>query len=106
MGGRCNELILGIPQFGTDSIHGIGYILRRVARHVLLDRIAEQLAPRFLRTPREPLRSIENIVWNGHRRLHTISITAAVWRGRGSFMVGAACRASWRTTPHPPRTPC
>jgi hypothetical protein len=41
MGGRCNELILGIPQVGADSIHGIRYVLWRVARHVLLERIAE-----------------------------------------------------------------
>jgi hypothetical protein len=80
MGGRRNELIGGIPQVGTDSVHGFGYIFGSVARHVLLDRIAEQLAPRFLRTPREPLRSIKDIVWNGHRRLHTISITLPVWQ--------------------------
>src|ERR1035438_3262965 len=79
MGGRCNELIGGIPQFGTDSIHGVRYIFWRVARHVLLDRIAEQLAPRFLGSPREPLCSVKDIVRNGNRRLHTISITAADW---------------------------
>jgi hypothetical protein len=64
MGGRSNELIGGIAQFGADPIHGIRYIFWRVARHVLLDRIAEQLAPRFLRSPREPLCSVKDIVRN------------------------------------------
>src|SRR5664279_13511 len=82
MGGRCSELILGIPQFATDSIHGIRYVLRCVAGHVLLDRIAEQLAPRFLGTPREPLGCFKDIVGNGDRRLHTISITT--WIGHKS----------------------
>src|SRR5450759_3683510 len=82
MGGRCNELIGGTPQFGADSIHGIRYILWRVARHVLLDCIAEQLAPRFLGTPREPLGSFKDIVWNGNGSLHSISITSTVWRPR------------------------
>src|ERR1035437_2007705 len=72
MGGRCNELIGGTPQFGTASIHGIRSILWRLARHVLLDRIAEQLAPRFLRSPREPLGSFKDIFWNGNGGLHTI----------------------------------
>jgi hypothetical protein len=81
MGGRCNELIGGISQFGADPIHGIRYIFRRVASHVLLNRIAEQLAPRFLGSSRKPLCSIKDIVWNGNRRLHTISITTAVWGG-------------------------
>ena len=64
MGGRCNELIGGISQFGAYPIHGIRYIFWRVARHVLLDRIAEQLAPRFLSSPRESLCSVKDIVRN------------------------------------------
>ena len=64
MGGRCDELIGGISQFGADSIHGIRYIFRRVARHVFLDRVAEQLAPRFPGSPREPLCSFKDIVRN------------------------------------------
>src|ERR1035437_2661020 len=110
MGGRCNELIGETPQFGTDSMHGIRYILWRVARHVLLDRIAEQLAPRFLRSPREPLGSFKDIVWNGNRSLHAFSITTAVWlpreRGAAFFMRCAASPASSRTTSYPPRIPC
>src|ERR1019366_4543677 len=110
MGGRCNEVVFGIPQCGTDSIHGIRDILWCVASHVLLDRVAEQLAPRFLGSLREPLRSFKNVVGNGNRSLHTISITAAVWRspkgGAAFFMLCAASPASWRTRLHPPRTPC
>src|ERR1035441_5346649 len=110
MGGRCNEVVFGIPQCGTDSIHGIRYVLRRVARHVLLDRIAEQLAPRFLGSPRQSLGACKDIVRNRNRRLHTISITATVWRprkgGAAFFMPSSASPASWRTRWHPPRTPC
>ena len=72
MGDRCHEVIAGIPQFGTDSIHGIRYILRRVARQVFPDRIAEQLAPGFLGAPRQPLGAFNDIVRNGNHRPHNI----------------------------------
>src|ERR1035441_4581134 len=109
MGGRCNEVVFGIPHCGTVWIRGIRYVLRRVARHVLLDRSAEQLAPRFLGSPRQSLGACKDIVRNRNRRLHTISITATVWRprkgGAAFFMLCDASPASSRTTRHPPRTP-
>jgi hypothetical protein len=76
MSGPCDKLIGGTPQFGTDPVHGIRYFIRRVACHVLLDRVAEQLAPRFLGTPREPLGSFKDIVRNGNRSLHTTSVVS------------------------------
>src|SRR5664279_5622631 len=88
MGGRCRELVFGIPQRRTDSIHGIRYIFWRVTRDILLDRIAEQLAPRFPGSPREPLGAFKDIVRDGNRSLHTISITTAAWfpeRGAAFF---------------------
>jgi hypothetical protein len=55
---------LSAAPIATNSIHGIGDLLGRVSSQVLRDRIAEQLAPRFLRAPGQPLRSFENVIRN------------------------------------------
>jgi hypothetical protein len=59
--------ICRLAQPGTGAVHGIGHIIRGVPRDVFPHRIAEQLTARFLRTPREPFRAFEHIVWDGNR---------------------------------------
>ena len=78
-GGRLQKRTasFGLPEFGANSIHRFRDLFRSVARYVFPDSIAEQLAARLLRAPREPLCSREHIVRDRDCSLHTASITGS-----------------------------
>lgn len=74
-GSRGNKRINNLTKLGTDSIHGIGYFVWRMPGYIFSKGLAEQLAPRLLGPARQPIRPLKNVIRNGNRCLHTLSIT-------------------------------
>jgi hypothetical protein len=75
-GSGGNERIRFAAGLGAGPVHRLGDFIGRMARHVLFQGVAEQLAPGLLAPPREPLGSVEDFIGNRDRSFHTFSITA------------------------------
>src|SRR5450759_3022379 len=108
-----------------DSIHRLRYAIRRMARQVFAERACIHFAPRPLRPVREGLSPLKDLIWDGNRCLHTLSITRYNFRSTftlvtcaerlGVHLRAAVCGrpsvsaapAGWtaapRSRPQPPR---
>jgi len=73
--GCRDEFIRQGFNLGTDLIHCLCNLVGRVARNILLQRVAKDLAPRPFCTPSQPLRCFEDIIWNRDCCFHTVSVT-------------------------------
>ena len=62
--GDRDERIFLIADPIENPIHGLSDFIRRMARHVLLERFAEYVAAGAAAPPRQTLRSLEQFVWN------------------------------------------
>ena len=74
-GGGENKRIRFAAGLGAGPVHRLGHLIGRMARHVLFQSVAEQLAPGFLAPPCEPLGSVEDFIGNRDRDSHTFSVT-------------------------------
>src|SRR5438128_1572220 len=75
--GGGNERVFRSTCLGARPVHRLRDLVRRVARQVLLERIAEEPAARLLGPAGQPLRSLVDLIRDRYRCFHTISITTS-----------------------------
>jgi hypothetical protein len=70
---------------GKGAVHGLGYLVGRVASQILLQRVAEQAASRAIGAPGKAFRTLKDFIGDGHSGFHTLSITRRKTQGKAMF---------------------